>query len=467
MTNNKYITLLYTLLVILIVSCSSSEQEKNNEYNELLVEIENSLKLENYENVIEKADEALEIYDEYSMPNYYKSIVYFRQDNISKSIKEAKKIIEKDGEKSLGSKILAQIYFFKKSEIEKSLNYSLQYNDSFPEDLENNYLLGTIFFTQNKFEDAIKYYSKCIDGNFNKEQSLFYRSESFVGIGNIEKGIEDFIKLRQISDSSDFNSIDFKLAIYYQKKQDYMLSNSEFFKIDSILSNKYIAQNYYLMNKIDSSLIYYNQYIVENPKDIEALSSRYEILKKLNVNEEELFNYYKELKSAEMNAYNFWLRVLYAIIPFCIIFYVLYKVNKYIFNKKYYDNYNLKTAIKYIFLFPIGGAFNYTKNIYITYFNITITSILLVYLINLIIFNGFSDVLIKIIFSESFFKILVLYLIIIFLIDLLTIVFRIKYMNINIRKKLNINDIDNRRISHNQVLVNIYEANERLNNIFK
>lgn len=468
MKNNINTILFYGFLIFfLFVACGDSEQVKKENYNDLIVEIENSLGKEDYENVLVKADEALKIYGEYSQPNMYKAIAYYRQNKVSKSIKEAKKIIEKDGEKSIGAKILAQVYYHKKNDVEESLKYALQYNDSFPDDSENTYLLGTIFYEQNKYEEAIKFYSICINQDFYKQQSLVNRAKSFVELGNVTNGIEDYITLRQISDSSDFKAIDFRLADFYQKNKDYTLSNSAFIKIDSVLSYKYIAQNYNFMNELDSSLIYYNQYISHVSNDLEALESRYVLLKKLKINDEELFNYYKELKKTEKKEYNFWLKVCYIVIPFIAVFYILYRVNKYVFSKKYYDTYNVKTVLKYILLFPLGGAFNYTKNIYIVYFNMIVTSILLVYVFNLLIFNGYNEFFFKLILSENIFKILIISLLLVFIIDFFTIAFRIKYMNVKIRKMLNIKNVENRKQSHNQVINSIYDTNDRLNHIFR
>lgn len=456
-----------SLILVLLFSCGKSEKEKTDNYNELIVEIENSLANEDYKNVIEKADEALKIFEEYSQPNAYKSIAYYHQNDVKNAIKEANKIIEKDGEKSLGTKLLALIYYHKKNEITKALEYSLLYHNYFPNDLENNFLIGTIYFEQNKYKEAINYFSVCIDNGFNIKESLNKRAKSFAETDNYEKAIEDYTELRKISNSSDFKSIDFTIASYYQKKQDYLISNDLFFKIDSVLSNKFIAQNYNYLNKKDSALIYYNKYIKEVPNDLNALKERYELLKKLNFNEEQLFNQYKIIKKVEREEYNLWLKILYIIVPFGLIFYILYRINKYFFDKKYYDNYNLKTAFKYFLFIPIGGAFNYTKNILVVYINMIAVSILLVYLINLIIFNDFSWILLKVVYSDLYVQIIVSFLMIVLILDIFTIGFRIKHMNVSIRKSLSINNIEDRRVTNNQALINLGEAYDKLNNIFR
>jgi|SRR5690554_56428 len=464
---NRQLIIIQFLILLSLFACGDSEQVKTEKYNILLTEVEKNLHDEDYENVIVKADEALKIYDKYSQPNMYKAIAYYRQDRIRKSIKEAKKIIEKDGEKSTGTKILAQVYYHKKNNVEKSLKYALQYNEVFPDDAENAYLLGNVFYEQNKYDEAIKFYSICIDQDFYIHQSLANRSMSLERLGLLTESIEDYIFLRQISDSSDFKTIDFRLAELYQKEKNYVLSNFTFMKIDSVLSDKYIAQNYRYMNENDSSLMFYNKYISSVSNDAEALKERYDLLKKSKIGDNELFENYKEIKKIEYKNYNLILKILYLVVPFLLISYLLYRISNHFFNKQYYDSYNITMALKYILCIPFGGAFNYTKNIYIVYFNVIVTSSLLVYMINCFIFNGRGEYFIKLMVSINFFIVLISILGVIFVIDLLTIFFRVKYMNINIRKNLNKKEVEDRKHRHNQVVNEISNANKKLDQILK
>lgn len=432
--NVKFIILLF---ISSILSYCDSYETKKQKYQSLINEIEIDFNANEYETVIDKSDKALSVFDSLALPHIYKSKAYLALNKTNKAIKEANKAIEIEGDKSKANLILSEIYFHEEEDIDKAIMYAKNFEKHFPENSDKDLLLAQIYYTNHNYKEALKYYTNCINSKHNLAKSLVGRAFTNEKLNNIEQSIEDFEKLKNITTPKMLNYVNFTLGNFYKKNKQYAKSNQAFFQSDSVLSEKYIAQNYVALKKNDSASIHYVKYINVFPNDLLALNENYEILKSLNKNYSDLFDNYIEIKRIEWNSLNWMLKILYICFPilfFGIIFLGI-TFNNIESEDKKFDRYSFSEGILYsLFAFLFGGAWLYTKN----KFSICISIISVIFISRLsflVFFNYKSDFLTKILFSDKYLIYTILFIGSCLLIDILSLNKRIKNINISIRKK--------------------------------
>lgn len=456
--------LIFVLITSLISSCDSYV-EKKQKYQSLIDEIAINYNDKNYEDVIDKSNKALKIFDSLALPHIYKSKAYLALDKTKKAIKEANKAIEIEGDKSYGNIILSEIYYIHKEDNDNAIKYAKNYEKFFPDNPEKNLLLAQIYYSDKKYNEAIKYYTLCIDAEYNLSKSLVGRAFSYENQNNVKKSIDDFETLKNITTSDMLSYVNFTLGNFYKKNNEYIKSNTAFFSSDSILSYKYIAQNYVSLNKFDSASIYYANYFKYFPNDLIALNENHEVLKVLN--NTSLYKNYLEIKNVEWSSLNWFSKLLYIVIPllfFGIIF--LSITTKYIRSEdKKYDRYSFLEGLPAtLFAFLFGGGWLYTKNIFA--YCISIVSVIFFSRLSfLIFFNWRSDFLFEILFSDKYLIYTISFIGFCIVLDLLSLSNRINKINISLRKKAAKNQESVNRKKTNQEAM--YESHKAYNELIQ
>jgi len=371
------------------------------------------------------------------LPHIYKSKAYVSLNKTKKAIKEANKAIEIEGDKSYANLILSEIYFHDKEDIDNAIKYAKNYEKHFPENSEKNLLLAQIYYSDKKYNEAVKYYSLCIDTKYNLAKSLVGRAFSYESLNNVQKSIEDFEALKNITTPKMLGYVNFTLGNFYKKNKEYVKSNQAFFESDSILSEKFIAQNYVALKNIDSASIHYSNYIDYFPNDLLALNENHEVLKALNADTTTLYENYLEIKKVEWSSLNWFSKFLYIGIPllfFAIIFLII--TSSYITPEdSKYDRYSFSEGLPLTLLaFFFGGGWLYTKNSLAYYISI-VSAIFFSRLSFLIYFNWKSDFLFEILFSDKYLIYTISFIVLCFVVDISTLSNRIKTINISLRKK--------------------------------
>lgn len=457
---------LYFISLIFFMSCDS-EEEKIVKYNSLMTQAEQSLNQGDNDAVLEYSKSALKIFKEKSLPNEYMANAYYNLDEVKKATKQAKIIIKKEGESSYGTKVLAFIDYYKKDKEKRALENAIVYYKAFPNDGGISYLLGSIYYNNKEYKNAIKHLTIALTQEYNPLESLEMRAYAYMKSSDLDRSIEDFNLLKNNSNASKAKEIEIVLAEIYQEKGDFETSNAIFKKSDSFNNDKAIAQNFIKLEMKDSALVYIKRYLASNPKDIEAHKYHYSILKSNNIPKENLLTYQKEINYLKWKEYNFFLKYLvFIILPFVVLVALSFIILGSVTEKPIYDTHNFKQGLPYVLLIPIGGAFSYTKNDVVILLNIIFFSALIVLVGNFYFFFGKEDYFVELLSNVLFFRIAAIYLIGIFIIDLVTLYYRVNLTNIDTRKRLDVEELKERLKDHNHTFQNVEELNKNLNHLF-
>lgn len=467
-----------TLFVFFLYGCESQESidsRFNAEYSLALSSYENK----EFQDCLLYCDKALEIIDNSEQVFALKSFAYYQMAMYSDGLEQANKAIKLKDNKSYGYKPKA-FNLEKLERKDEALENAQKYYKVYSNDLEVSYLIAKLNYDLGKLKQAVIFYSKCIEFEYNVIESKIARGLAYKELGEIQLSLVDFESMNSISDLRYQNKIN--LILGELKIEQNNLNDALFHirKTDTIQTNKLIGLIYDKMQIKDSAVYYYNTYLNRfNSYDsavklrlIELDSDKYSFFEKSKVNYDLIHD---DWKSSGKDVYrtSFLVVTLFQLLFWVFIPYL--NKRKISSKKRMYDNYSASEALFLAkFRFCLGGSWLYTfkggkneKRYYLNNYNIEIFALLsfilyffrLIYLYQLNLSVYIHDYYNIFLVFVSLLTFLVLYYL-----DISTCEKRINELNVSFRKSLGTEEIIEREEKANDLEISVEEAVSRLKN---
>lgn len=361
----KILLIFLFVFSIIVFSACESDKVKEDRYNSVLNLAIEKFKQGNFKECIKYCDEATAIIKKKEDPFVMKSFSYYFLNEYNKGVEIADKAIDIGVEKTYAHKAKAlNLNGLGKSK--EALNSAMKHYGNYNEDLEIVLLLGDLNSALEKYEESIRFYSKCIEYNYNYVDAKIKRGLSYKSMGKDSQSIYDFESLQGLEKYNNrINLLIGELKLKQNNLEEALMSLR---KTDTVYASKFIGLTFDAMNQKDSALFYYNKYLsIPDILDPEIQ------LKKLELQSNDLSFFEKSKIKYDISNEQWFhkdemvfirLFVLSVIILCILYFYILPKlIKRKISDIDYYDTYSENKAIylaKYKFI--IGGSWIYTFN---------------------------------------------------------------------------------------------------------
>lgn len=452
-----------------LFSCGDSKEVKEQKYSELLVEIETALKENRNERALELTDLAKDIIEDRTDILVYKSLAYSRLKEFKESEKYADKAIKIDGDSSAGYKVKA-LNAYANHKNEKAIEYANKYIEYHQKDYDIVKLLANSFYKINKYEEAIVYLTMLVESENITEEVILKRGKAYLALGNLDKSIEDLLFLSVLEPRSrEKNQVDFLLADIYIKQSKPREALGYLKEIDTIIKNKYLGITYEYLNKRDSALYYYNDYLVNvDLNDLFVLKKIYNLSIDKTLDDTELLemknNIYRVTFKQEKERIFLWGVGLLGLLFFIIIKILVNKTKR---KELMFDSYTVLIArLKAKQLFLFCGSWFYLNKSLMGIMNAILCFIVIVTISKLVMMYNLQ--LILYVYSWEFYVLIISLLIIIILkvYEQRSIPGIVKKMNILFRKNIDPTLIRERREQVKLDAKKIDDSKQVLDSIF-